>query len=131
MKIDLTRVVLLLILLFPSLVGQSQQPRQNTVSCPAHIDLEITRQAGQTVYRLQQKSTSKYPLDMVGTLANRCPQIKGMYIVADSSVPFDDILTALNGSGKNQIDPVAVFIRKNGFFIPLTVGDQSTKDPAK
>lgn len=96
-----------------------------------HIDLEIARQAGQTVYRLQQKNYTKYPLDTVGALANRCPQVNRMYIIVNSSVPFDDVLTALNGSGKNQIDQVLVFIRKNGFFIPLTIGEQLPKDPTK
>jgi hypothetical protein len=50
---------------------------------------------------------------------------------ADSSVPLDDVLTALNGSAKNQIDQVPVFIRKNEFFPPLTIGEQSSKDPTK
>ena len=125
------KMILLPFMLFLSLIAHSQAPRQGAASCPAHIDLEITRQAGQTVYRLQQKSTPKYPLDTVGALAGRCPQIKGMTIIVDSTVPLDDILTALNGSGKNQIDQVSVFIRKNGFYLPLTVGDQSSKDPTK
>lgn len=125
------KMILLPLMLFSSLIAHSQTPRQGAASCPTHIDLEITRQAGQTVYRLQQKSTPKYPLDTVGALAGRCPQIKGMTIIVDSTVPLDDILTALNGSGKNQIDQVSVFIRKNGFYLPLTVGDQSSKDPTK
>jgi hypothetical protein len=125
------KMVFLPLLLFSCLVAQSQAPRQGMTSCPAHIDLEITRQAGQTVYRLQQKSYSKYPLDIVGALANRCPQTNRMYIIVDSSASLDDVLTALNGSGKNQIDQVSVFVRKNGFFLPITVGEQSSKDPTK
>jgi hypothetical protein len=125
------RTAFLPVLLLSCLLAQSQTLSRGSSSCPAHIDLEITRQAGKTVYRLQQKDYSKYPLDIIGALANRCPQTKRMYILVDSSVPFDDILTALNGSGKNQIDWVSVFIRKNGFFLPLTVGNQSSKDPTK
>jgi len=125
------KMILLPLMLFSGLMAHSQTPHQGAAPCPAHIDLEITRQAGRTIYRLQQKSTPKYPLDTVGALVGRCPQIKGMTIIVDSAVPLDDILTALNGSGKNQIDEVSVFIRKNGFYLPLTVGDQSSKDPTK
>lgn len=125
------KTILLPLMLFTSVMAHSQTPHQGSTSCPGHIDLEITRQAGQTVYRLQQKSTPKYPLDRIGALMGRCPQIKSMIVVVDSIVPLDDVLTALNGSGKNQIDQVSVFIKKNGFYLPLTVGDQSSKDPRK
>jgi hypothetical protein len=125
------KMILSSLMLLFGLMAQAQSPRQGAVSCPAHIDLEITRQAGQTVYKFQNKSTPKYPLDTVGALASRCPQIRGMVIVVDSTVPLDDILTALNGSGKNQVDQVSIFIRKNGFYLPLTVGDPSSKDPTK
>jgi len=125
------KMILLPLILFFVLKAHSQVPRQGDVSCPARIYLEITRQAGQTLYRFQQKRTPKYPLDTVGALVSRCTQIKGMIIIVDSPVPLEDLLTALDGSGKNQIDSVSVFIRKNGFYLPLTVGDQSSVDPTK
>jgi hypothetical protein len=125
------KMILLPLLLFSSFMAQSQSPRQGASSCPAHIDLEIVRKAGQTAFHLQGKSYPKYPLDVIGALENRCTQIKGMYIIVDSEVSLDDVMTALNGSGKNQIDQVSVFIKKNGFFLPITVGEQTSKDPTK
>jgi hypothetical protein len=120
-----------LLMIFVCSVARAQAGHQTAASCPASINLELTRQAGQTVFHLQEKSYAKYPLDVIGAIGNKCPQIKGMKIIADSGVPLDDVVTALNGSGKNQIDQVSVFIKKNGFFLPLTIGEQTSKDPTK
>jgi hypothetical protein len=125
------KMIVLVVLLFSAHLANSQTNRETMPSCPSHVDVEITRQAAKTVYHSQQKSTPGYPLDTIGILTNRCPETNSMYIIANSDVPFDDILTALNGAAKNQIGKVSVFIKKGGFFIPLSVGDQSSKDPTK
>jgi hypothetical protein len=112
-------------------VAGAQSARQAAAPCPVSINLTITRQAGQTVFHLQEKSYPKYPLDVIGRLGNQCSKTDGMNIIVESDVPLDDVVTALNGAGKNQIDHVSVFIKKNSFFLPLAIGQQTSKDPTK
>ncbi len=125
------KVIVVLIMLCASISATSQMFGRDVTGCPSHITLEVAREKGQSIYMLQQEQYAKYPLDTIGKLVNRCTQIKAMYIIVDSNSTLDDIVTALNGSGKNQIDRVLIFMKKNGYFSPVTIGDQSSVDPSK
>ncbi|WP_058189824.1 hypothetical protein [Terracidiphilus gabretensis] len=118
--------ILILMILSVCSLGKSQTPADSSSSCPSHITVEILQQNGHSVYQLQQKTYPKYPLDVVGRLMNRCSKISKINIIVDSDSRLDDVITAINGAGKDQIDQILIFLKaKNGLFYPVTIGEHS------
>jgi hypothetical protein len=120
------KIIVPLMLLCIGISAESQTAHRDAPSCPSRLTLEIIQQDGKSVYRMQQASYLGYPLDVVGRLVNRCPALKRIDIIVDSGSRFDDVDTAVNGAGKNQIDQVLIFLKaKDGHLYPVTIGEKS------
>jgi hypothetical protein len=120
------KFILILLILNICSLGQAQTQADNSLSCPSHITVEILQQNGHSIYQLQQKKYPKYPLDIVGRLMNRCSKINKINVIVDPDSRLDDVITAINGAGKDQIDQIRIFLKaKNGLFYPMTIGELS------